>query len=134
MLPILSIHTVHHKLEQVLLQVSLHQQRAVMPWAHSPVHEGVSAGEVQHLVRQLLGAAVWPPGLVGGLAGTLQGQERPCLALAHPAPRQSQFRSLPIFHFGIISTLAPLGIETPLGLVPSPPMGMWELLTTPGRG
>lgn len=80
MLPILSVHTVHHELAQAMLQVSLHQQRVVMQWAHSPVHQGVSTGKVQHLIRQLLGAAVWPLGLVGGLAGTLQGQEGRCLA------------------------------------------------------
>lgn len=46
-----------------------------MPGVHGLVHEGVSAGKVQHLVREVLGGAVLLPGLVGGLTGTLWGQE-----------------------------------------------------------
>lgn len=77
MLPVLGVHAVHHELEQAVLQVGLHQQRPAVPRAHGLVHEGVSAGEVQHLVGEVLGGAVGPPGLVGGLAGTLRGQEGP---------------------------------------------------------
>ena len=44
-----------------------------MTGVHGLVHEGVSAGEVQHVVGEVLGGAVLPPGLVGGLAGTLRG-------------------------------------------------------------
>lgn len=75
MLPILSLHPVHHKLAQPVGQVSLHEEGPAVPGVHRLVHEGVSAGKVQHLVREVLGGAVLPPGLVGGLAGTLQGQE-----------------------------------------------------------
>lgn len=46
-----------------------------MPGVHRLVHEGVSTGKVQHLVREVLGGAILLPGLVGGLTGTLWGQE-----------------------------------------------------------
>lgn len=74
-LPVLSLHPVHHELAQPLGQVCLHQEGPAVPGQHGLEHEGVGTGKVQHLVGEVLGAAVLPPGLVGGLAGTLQGQQ-----------------------------------------------------------
>lgn len=72
MLPVLSLHPVHHKLAQAVGQVGLHQEGPAVLGVHGLVHEGVSARKVQHLIREVLGGAVLPTGLVGGLAGTLR--------------------------------------------------------------
>lgn len=108
-LPILGLHPVHHKLAQAVGQVGLHKDGPAVPGVHGLVHEGVSAGEVQHLVGEVLGGAVLPPGLVGGLAGTLRGQEGTSSAqppqhpslLPPPLPCQALFGFLPAFQFGI---------------------------------
>lgn len=107
MLPILSLHPVHHELVQAVGQVGLHQQGPAVPGVHGLVHEGVCTGKVQHLVRKVLGGAELPPGLVGCLAGALWGPEVISSAWPPqhpPSPSttpQSCFGSFPAFPFGI---------------------------------
>lgn len=85
MLPVLSLHPVHHKLAQAIGQVGLHQERSAVLGVHGLVHERVSAGEVEHLIGEVLGGAVLPPGLVGRLTGTLWDEKGPAEPPQHPS-------------------------------------------------
>lgn len=87
-----------------------------MPGIHRLVHEGVSTGKMQHLVGEVLGGAVLLPGLVGGLAGTLRGQEGTSSAwppqhpslLPAPSPRRAGLGPSPHSSLGsIFSTPLP---------------------------
>lgn len=138
-LPVLSLHPVHHELAQPLGQVCLHQEGPAVPGQHGLEHEGVGTGKVQHLVREVLGAAILPPGLVGGLAGTLQGQQgtssaqppqHPSLLPSLHCPSEMSWvpLCLPVWHPSLpppCQTLAKHQLTSPAGekmaMAPSPP-------------
>lgn len=68
---ILGLHAVHHYLAQLLGQLGFDEDRAALPWPHRLEHEWVGSGELQHLVRVVLGVAEGPPRLRSHLARAL---------------------------------------------------------------
>lgn len=114
MLPVLGLHPVHHELVQPVGQVGVHEEGPAVAGVHGLVHERVGAGKVQHLVGEVLGGAILPPGLVGGLAGTLRGQEG--TSSAQPPQRPS---------------LLPPPSPLRTGLGPSLPSSLESIFSTP---
>lgn len=71
-LSVLRLHAVHHDLPQRVRDVGLDQHRPPQRRVHRAPHERVAAGEVQHRVREVLGAGELSARLVGDFTGTLR--------------------------------------------------------------
>lgn len=75
-LPVLRLHPVHHDLFQLVRNVGFYEERLAQRGVDWPPHQRVVAGELQHRIREVLGATKLSAGLIGDFTGTLERGRR----------------------------------------------------------